>query len=447
VKAFDLAPLREHFRGELLGPGDSGFAEACVIFNGMIEKRPAVVARCVDATDVAAALGLAREFGLEVAVRGGGHSVAGHALSDGGIVVDLTRMRSVAVEPDMREARAGGGATWNDFDSATVAHRLATPGGTFGTTGIGGLTLGGGIGHLLGPHGLTCDNLVSAEVVTADGRQVIAGDGDPELLWGLRGGGGNFGVVTSFTYRLHPLPPLWGGFVAYAPEHAGTVVRVFRDFLETLPDALTPFLVLTHDRESGAAVLVASVCHVGEAAQAGRLVAPLRAIPSLEDRLGPTTYPELQSVFGDSPFGKRHYWKGYFVRGLPDELLDTLVELYSRAGAGELLFEPIRGTAGRLGDEHAAFANRGAAFNVTAIQTWTERAEDGPRTAWTRETAAALEPYSYRGGAYLNYMTADEPADRVRAAYGDETFQRLKALKRRYDPRNVFRLNQNIPPD
>jgi FAD/FMN-containing dehydrogenase len=446
MEAVDLARLRPQFRGELLGPADPGYDAACLIYNGMIEKRPALVARCLDAADVATALSLAREFGFEVSVRGGGHNIAGHALSDGGLTIDLSGLRAVEVDAEARLARAGGGATWNDVDAATVAHGLATPGGTFGTTGIGGLTLGGGIGHLLGPHGLTCDNLVSAEVVTADGRVVVAGEHDPELLWGLRGGGGNFGVVTSFTYRLHSVARLWGGIVAYGPDHARTLLRVLRDMLETLPDEFTPFLIMSHHPVSGAPVLVVSVCHVGEAADGERVAKPLRAIPSLEDRLGPIGYAELQAVFGEGVFALRRYWKGHFVRALADELVDAIVELYLRPGAGEILLEPMLAGARRLGDGDSAFANRGAAFNVTAMQTWADEAEDATRIAWVREMVAVLEPYSFRGGGYLNYMGADEPIERVRAAYGDEAFAALRALKRRYDPENVFRLNQNVPP-
>jgi FAD/FMN-containing dehydrogenase len=433
-------------RGELLTEDSPGFAEACRIYNGSIAKRPIAVARCADADDVAVALGLAREHELPVSVKGGGHNVAGHALVDRGLVIDLSLLRSVAVDSERRLARAGGGCRWIDFDAPCHEHGLATPGGVVGTTGIGGLTLGGGIGHLLGPYGFTCDNLLAADVVTADGRLVRASDdGHAELLWGLRGGGGNFGVVTSFEYRLHPVEAPWGGLLVYPFALAGELLRCFRDLTAAVPDAFTTQLLAWREPDGQQGVAVA-VSHVGGHEEGARVARPLRELPPLEDGLGPTDYLAVQALWGESEFGRRNYWKGSFVTELPDSLIDGALDLFARSGIAGLLVEAITGVGTRAPDDSAAFGGRRARFNVTGIGTWHDPADDERQIGWVRELAALLEPSSLRDAGYVNYMSADEPLERVRAAFGPETFARLQALKGRYDPTNVFRLNQNVPP-
>jgi FAD/FMN-containing dehydrogenase len=442
-----VAELRRvALRGGLAEPGSPEYEAACVIYNGAIHKRPAAVARCVDAEDVAAALGAAQELGLPISVRGGGHNVAGHALVEGGLTIDLSPMRRVEVDGEDRIAQAGGGCRWQDFDAACFPHGLATPGGVVGSTGIGGLTLGGGIANALGTWGFTCDNLVAAEVVTADGRVVRASeDGDADLLWGLRGGGGNFGVVTTFEYRLHDVGGIWGGMLVYPASVAREVVRCFRDLVATVPDEFTAHLLAWKDPTGDAWVSI-SVCHVGDGAEGARVARPLRDLPVAQDDLGPMDYLAVQAMWGESEFGRRNYWKGHFLTDLPDALVDEAVDLFDRTTLGGLLVESITGVATRVLPEASAFAGRRARFNVTGMASWEDPGEDERQIAPVRELADALAPFSLSGGGYLNYMAADEPLERVRAAFGPETFDRLRELKRRYDPENVFRLNQNVPP-
>jgi FAD/FMN-containing dehydrogenase len=365
-------------------------------------------------------------------------------------MLDLRLLRGVEVDETSRVAEAGGGATWNDFDPACQRHGLATPGGTFGTTGIAGLTLGGGIGHLNGRYGLTLDNLLQAEVVTADGRVLLTSeDAYPDLFWALRGGGGNFGVVTRFFYRLHELPPLTAGLLVYDYEHASAVMRTFRDVVEDTPDELTLFLVLGRNRETGDPVLVVSVCWTGDSEDARGRLDSLRSMPGLVfDDVRPTSYLQLQAVFGETPFGLRHYWKGHFVEALPDELIEFVVEHLAdrRSLRGGVLIEPLQGQARRVPDEATAFANRHAAFNMSGMSIWESPDDDDEQIAWARAFGDGVGPYSSRGGGYLNYMGADEPLERVEAAFGAEKFARLRELKRDFDPDNIFRQNQNIPP-
>ena len=443
-----LGELQSSLAGTVLVPGDPEYDAARVSFNAAIERRPAVITRCAGPNDVAAAFDYARATGLEVAVRGGGHNPAGHCLLDGGLVIDLSQLRGVEVDAEAGVARAQGGSTWLDFDAATQAFGFVTPGGVVGSTGVCGLTLGGGIGHLTAQYGLTCDNLVGAELVTPDGEIVRAGDSEnPELLWGLRGGGGNFGVATRLEFRLYPLESVVGGLLTFAGEGARDALRRFGAVVAGSPRDLSCQAVLTVDESLTPVVLVAP-CYTGPAAEPEEL-GVLRAGPGLvEDTVHRHSFLEQQRVF-DSPYGEnRHYWKGHFVHGLGDELID---ELFERIVAlprvpGGILIESLHG-APKDGDAPpgpAAF--RHAAFNVSATATWQDPAHDEQHIAWARETAAALEPWSL-GGGYVNYMQADEPVERVRAAFGDEAFARLQALKRRYDPGNVLRRNQNIPPD
>ena len=443
-----LSELRQSLVGAVIGPEDAEYDAARRGFNALIDRRPAVIARCVGAGDVAAALDFARAHGLDVAVRGGGHNPAGHCVCDDGLVIDLSAMRTVDVDADARIARADGGATWLDFDAATQAFGLVTPGGVVGSTGVCGLTLGGGIGHLTAQHGLTCDDLVGAEVVTPDGTVVSASsDENADLLWALRGGGGNFGVATRLEFRLHALDRVVGGLLTFGGKGVRDVLRRFRDVAARSPRDLSCQAGLSVD-ESVAPVVVVAPCYTGSDADPGEL-RELRSAPGLaDDGVRAQTFLDQQRVF-DSAYGtNRHYWKGHFVRELPDELLDELLRRMVGLGRppGGILIESLHGTPNDVDPATAAVGFRNAAFNVSVMATWTDPGLDDEYIAWARDTAAAIEPWSFSGGGYVNYMQADEPIERVRAAFGDAAFERLQALKRRYDPANVLRRNQNITP-
>jgi FAD/FMN-containing dehydrogenase len=439
--------LRSQVHGQVLQPGDPGFDEARVIFNGMIDRTPALIVRCADTSDVVRAVEHGREREMTISVRGGGHNVAGHALCEGGLMIDLSLMRRVEVDRDRGAARAQPGCSWTDFDGATAAAGLATTGGTVGSTGIAGLTLGGGIGHLMGTHGLTCDNLLGAEVVTADGSVVRASsDEEPELLWGLRGGGGNFGVVTEFEYRLHPLGPLYGGLLFYPYDHAAEALRLYREITSSAPDELTCSLVLTTDPESGAKLVGIAAVYNGPPEAGEAATRQLReSLPLVLDSLGSKSYIEVQGIFAEIPFGLRNYWKGHFMPGLDDGLIDFSVDHFGRVPSGHsaVLIEAPHGEVSRVPADSAAFGPRSARYNVSALSIWESSAEDAQQIGWTREYAGYLEPRAVAG--YINYLGNDEPTDRVRAAFGPQKFERLVALKRRFDPANLFRMNQNIP--
>src|SRR5262245_11894600 len=438
--------LRESLSGDVLTSGDREYERARLCFNLLIDRRPAAIARCVDARDVATALTFGQEKELEIAVRGGGHNPAGHCAIDDGLVIDLSRMRDVEVDPDARIARSGGGATWLDFDAATQAHGLVTPGGVVGSTGVTGLTLGGGIGHLTAQHGLTCDNLIAAELVTpAEGAVRASEDENPELLWGLRGGGGNFGVVTRAEFRLHPVELVVGGRLRYEGEAMRDAMRTYRDVDRSAADDFACEAQLVID-ESMVPALEVLPCYTGGGES--RELDALRAAPALVgDTVHERSFLEQQKEF-DPPYGvDRNYWKGHFVRELPDELIDELAERMTALGRppGGILFESLRGAPKEVDPDTAALGYRDAGFNISVMADWTDPDDDEESIAWARETAAAIEPYAFSGG-YANYMQADEPLERVRASFGPKSFARLQELKRRYDPENVLHRNQNIPP-
>jgi FAD/FMN-containing dehydrogenase len=362
-------------------------------------------------------------------------------------VIDLSRMRDVEVDPEARIARSGGGATWLDFDAATQQHGLVTPGGVVGSTGVTGLTLGGGIGHLTAQYGLTCDNLIGAEVVTpGEGVVRASEDENPELLWALRGGGGNFGVVTRADFRLHPVERVLGGRLRYEGEAVPDALRIFRlvDSWASNDFACQAQLVIDGNMTPTLEVMP---CYTGPKAEPDELAA-LRAVPGLvSNTVHSRSFLEQQKEF-DPPYGvDRNYWKGHFVRKLPRELIDTLVEAMTALGRppGEILIESLRGASKDVDPDTAALGYRDAAFNISVMASWTDPADDEESIAWARETAAAIEPYSVSGG-YPNYMQADESLERVRAAFGPDSFARLQSLKSRYDPDNVLHRNQNIPP-
>jgi len=443
-----LDELRHSLAGTVILPADAEYNTARRGFNALVNRHPAVIARCVGADDVAVAFDFAQAHELEVAVRGGGHNPAGHCVCDGGMVIDLSRMRRVEVNAEARTARTEGGATWLDFDSATQAFRLVTPGGVVGSTGVVGLSLGGGIGHLTAQHGLTCDNIIGAELVTPDGSVIHASaDENADLLWGLRGAGGNFGVVTRLEFRLHPLERVVGGRLLYSGAGVREALLRFRDVVARSPRNLSCQVSLAID---GSLVpnLEIVPCYTGPDADPEELEA-LRSAPGLiEDSVHAHTFLEQQRVI-DTAYGEnRHYWKGHFVSEIPDELLDELLRRIVALGRppGGIMIESLHGAPKDADAPPGAVGFRHAAFNVSILSVWQDSVLDAEQIGWARESAAAAEQWSFSGGGYVNYMQADEPLERVRATFGTETFDRLQRLKQRYDPHNILRRNQNIPP-
>ena len=443
-----LLQLRDALVGEVIGPGDHDYDAARACFNALVDRRPAVIARCLGPTDVATAFDFARTHELEVAVRGGGHNPAGHCMLDGGLVIDLSLLRQVVVDQQARTAQAQGGSTWFDFDSATQAFGLVTPGGVVGSTGVCGLTLGGGIGHLTAQYGLTCDNLLGAELVSPDGSVTRASSNEnPELLWGLRGGGGNFGVVTQVEFRLERLDRVVGGLLDFRGSAVADNLRRFRNLVASSPADLSCQAVVALDESLTPALRVAP-CYTGMDTDP-RELRELRSWAGLvDDGTSARSFLDQQRVF-DSPYGEdRHYWKGHFVGELTDELIDELLDRLLAFGRPpvHVLIESLHGAPKNADPALGPISYRHAAFNVSAMAVWANADDDDQHIAWARDTAAAIEPWSL-GGGYANYMQADEPLERVRAAFGEDAFERLQALKRRYDPTNVLRRNQNIPPD
>ena len=443
--------FRAGLRGALLRPGDDGYDNARRIWNAMIDRRPALIARCAGAADVVRSVNFARAHGLRVAVRGGGHNVAGNAVCDGGLVIDLSPMKGIRIDPARRTARAEAGCTWRDFDHETQAFGLATTGGVIPTTGIAGLTLGGGIGWLMGQHGLSCDNLLSVDIVTADGRLLTASaEENPDLFWGVRGGGGNFGVVTSFEYRLHPVGRVLGGMVVHPLERTRDVLRFFREFTESTPDELGAQAALLTSPE-GVKVVAIVVCYSGPLEQSERVLRPVREFgPPVVDQIAPMPYTQLQGMLEPAfPPGLQNFWKSNFLRDLGDEAIDVITDRFQRVPSptSVVVIEQFGGAVSRVGGDETAFNHRDARFNFLIIGIWPDPADHDRHVHWVREFWDAMQPFS-SGGVYVNYLgpEADEGAERVKAAYGPVKYGRLVALKNRYDPTNLFRLNQNIRP-
>ena len=444
-----LRELGARFHGDIIRPGTDAYESARKVWNGMIDRRPACIARCKSVTDVQDALRFARDNDLAVAVRGGGHNAAGLAVCDGGLVIDLGGMRDVVVDPARRVARAGGGATWGDFDRATAEHGLATTGGAVSTTGIAGLTLGGGLGWLMRSYGMACDNLVAAEVVTANGQVVRASATEnPDLFWGLRGGGGNFGIVTTFEYALHPVSTIFGGMLLYPLTRARDVLRVYRDVTTKAPDALTVFAAMMHAPD-GTPVIALVICYNGPADEGERAIKGFRDFATpIAGEVGPMPYTALQSMLDAGfPEGLQVHWRSEFVQSIPDGLIDAAVSAFEKVPSplSALMFEQFGGAVKRVPRDDTAFDQRDSDYNLVIVSRWADPAEADRNVRWAREVSDAARAYT-TGRVYVNYIGAGEAPDRVRAAFGADKFERLAKIKRKYDPTNTFRLNQNIPP-
>ncbi len=443
--------LRGQIDGVVMLPGEAGYDEARAVWNGMVDKRPALIVRPAGVADIQVAVRFAAARGLSVSIKGGGHIVAGHAVREGALMLYLAAMRGVEVDPAARTARVQGGALWSDFDLETAKHGLATTGGVIASTGVAGLTLGGGIGWLVGKHGMSIDNLLSVELVTADGAVVSASvESHPDLFWALRGGGGNFGVATSFEFALHPQGDVLAGIVAWPVAKAAEVLAFYREFTESAPDEMGAYALMTTDAESGMRVVVIAVCWPGDAAEGERLIAPVRAFgePILE-MIGQMPYPHWQALFeAEYPHGSRYYWKGNLLRKLEDGVLDAIVEHGTEPATPtcKVVVEWYRGAMNRVDPTATAFAHRDAEFQIVNIGHWDDPAQDEAGIAWTRDVYAAIEPFSLNG-SFLNFNAFDgeESSERVRAGYGPN-LGRLKEIKRRYDPSNLFRENNNIVP-
>jgi len=443
-------------RGQLIQRGGPDYEEARRVFNGMIDRRPRFIARCTDVADVIACVNFARQEGLVLSVRGGGHNVAGFGTNDDGLVLDLSLMKGIRVDPGKRAVRAQGGCTWGDVDHATHAFGLATPSGVVSTTGVGGISLGGGIGHLTRPFGFTCDNLISADVVTADGEFMVANEKEnAHLFWALRGGGGNFGVVTSFEFRLHPVSTVYAGPIFWSLDRAAEAMRLYAAFMAQAPDELNvlfaftavppwePFPEHLHNQNICGAV----VCYVGPLEKAEEVLRPLKEFgPPILDGTGPMPYPLLQTAFDAvAPAGLHQYWKADHVTDLSDDIISAHVKFgpdNPNIFSGSFTYS-ISGAAHKAGKNETAWSYRDVNFSHIIAAADADPAAMPNHTQWVRDYWEALHPYS-AGGAYVNFM-GDEGEDRVAASYRDN-YARLAQVKRKYDPGNLFRMNQNIKP-
>ena len=443
--------LATRFAGHLLQPLDIGYDEARRVHNGLIDKRPSLITRCRNTADVVDAVNLAREHSLEVAVRGGGHNVAGRATIDGGLMIDLSPMKGVHVDPIARTVRTQGGVTWAEYNRETQLHGLASTGGVISTTGVSGLTLGGGLGWLLGKHGLAIDNLRSAQLVLADGRVVTAcQDEQPDLFWAVRGGGGNFGVATSFEFNVQAVGPMVTSGLALHPfARARDVLRLFRDVTETAPDELTLVAGLIHAPDGSNTRLAGIIpCHCGALDDGDAAVKAIKTFGSpVMDVVGPMPYSAAnQMIDAGYPKGALNYWKSSFLSALSDEAIDTMIDCYARVPspmAGIMLEHP-HGAMTRIGVGDTAFPHRAVGYNMLFLTQWANPADTERNIAWTRESYAAMRPF-FGAGRYVNYLDDDEAGDPAADAYGPN-YPRLRQIKSKFDPTNFFHMNQNIRP-
>ena len=445
----DIALLKGEFAGALIIPGGGDYEVARRVWNGNIDRKPALIARCAGTNDVRKIVNFVRERGLVLSVRGGGHSAPGYGTNDGGVVIDLSLMKGIRVDAGKRIAHAEGGVIWSELDRATQEHGLATTGGTVSNTGIGGLTLGGGLGWLMGKHGASIDNLLSVVVVTADGQVQTASEKEnPDLFWALRGGSGNFGVVTSFEYRLHPVSQVLGGLVLYPLDQARDVLRFYRDFCPTLPDEAEAYAALLTTPD-GILVVALLLGYNGLPDEGMRVLAPLRGYGRpLVDTVGLVPYSARQCML-DQPMavhGLHRYWRSAFTETVSDELIDVLV---ARAAAfssplNSLILFYVHGAVTRVPEGATAFSARKAQWDFDAIGQWTDGSESATHIAWVRDAWDALEPH-LQGRVYVNHVAADDRPEKVRASFGGN-YKRLRELKTRYDPTNLFRMNANIAP-
>ena len=443
--------LAATFGGLLLKPADAGYEEARKVHNGLVDKRPALIVRCRGVADVMDAVNLTRGLGLEVAVRGGGHNVAGRATIDGGVMIDLSLMKGIHVDARNRLARAQAGVTWAELNRETQLHGLAVTGGVVSSTGIAGLTLGGGLGWLMGKYGLALDNLRAVELVTADGKVLQASqEEEPDLFWAVRGGGGNFGVVTSFEYQLHAVGPIiTAGPIVHAIDRAPDLLAFYRDKTRTLADQHTLFATLTHAPDgSGMEVAALVTCHCGSPDEAERAMRPLKEFGSpVLDAVGPMPYCQLNCMLdANYPKGALNYWKSNFLTELSDAAISTMIDCFASCPTpmGQLLLEHIHGAATRVSVGDTAFPHRGEGYNFLVLAQWRQPADTTRCVAWARATYERMQPF-FAAGRYVNYLGDDETGDSVAAAYG-ANYRRLQRIKAKYDPNNFFRMNQNIRP-
>lgn len=448
--------LRTQVRGDVITPDNAEFDEARKVHNGMIDKRPAIIVRVANAGDTMTTVNFAREYGLKLSVRGGGHSGPGFGTNDGGVVLDFSRMRGVRVDPGAKTARAEGGTTWGDFNAATHAYGLATTGGVISTTGIAGLTLGGGIGYLSRGHGLSLDNLISADVVTADGKLLVASeDENADLFWAIRGGGGNFGVCTSLEYKLQPVGNVYWGPMFFEVENTQTILEFYRDYIKDAPREMGAFPVfqiapplpfIPEDRHGDMFVGIVA-CWSGDPAEGERQFKAFHDVAEVKAELvGPVPYPAINAAFDELfPTGIRQYWKGNFVKELTDEAIAAHVQHGPNAPtvSSTMHLYPINGACQDVADDATAFGHRDANFSMVVLAASDDPADDEAHTKWVRDYSDAVSPHSEPGG-YINFMD-DDDGGRVRDNYGGN-YDRLVELKRRYDPDNFFRINQNIAP-
>lgn len=452
VKTLDrvlLEQLQMGLRGELILSEHEDYEKARTIWNGMINKRPAVIAQCAGTADVISCVKFARENDLLTAVKGGGHNVAGNASCDGGFVIDLSKMKGMRVDSAGQTARAQAGVTWGEFDRETQCFGLATTGGFVPSTGIAGLTLGGGLGFLGRRFGLTCDNLFSADVVTADGKMLVTDSNEnADLFWGLRGGGGNFGIVTSFEYRLHPLGPMvLGGLILHPIEKAREAVRFYREFTAASSEELTTHFAFLTSPE-GHHVVAFIVCYSSDLERGESVIRPLRKFGSpLADTVQPMPYIALQAMGeGLYPSGRLNYWKSSFVREVSDDAIETMISNFEKVPSpfSLVVLEQLGGAMKRIGKDDTSFGDRSADYSLIITSAWTDPSHNEQNIHWTRDFFNAMQPFA-RDSVYVNYLDAGEE-NRIKNAYGADHYKRLVALKNKYDPSNFFRMNQNIMP-